>query len=1012
MRTSLARILGPRVPRDERRSHAFRYLSPTVLLLAAGALFGISYFQPYWNMTLHAPQYPKGLHVRAYLNRLVGDVHEIDGLNHYIGMRPLNDAAQFERATSAMMVGAVACLLLAAVFIHNRWAGLLALPAILFPVGFLADLQYWLATFGTHLDPHAALSSSIKPFVPPVLGVGTIGQFRTVAAADTGFWIATAGSLIVLGALWFHRRAYKPLVSRLGNPVSATTLGLSAMSIVMLSLGSPASLADANDSSKSSAAPVHPFVRMITTAPPGATVHIPAGTYPGGLVVNQSVTLIADGMVIIDGQDGGELVRITAPDVVLRGFHLRGSGDSLDQQHAGITVTAARAILEDNVLDDVLVGISLNNAPGSIVRRNQIHGKLLDLGRRGDAIHVWSSNDSVISDNQISGARDMVVWYSSGVQLTRNRVSNSRYGLHFMYANNGVVEENEFSDNSVGIFLMYSHDVLLRRNLLDHNRGPSGYGIGLKDTDGVRVEENLILANRVGLYVDNSPSRMDGVQDFTRNIFACNDAALALLPAVKHNRFFENEFRENIEQVAILGGGKLHDNSFSLGGRGNHWSDYTGFDADGDGIGDRPYHNMSLFENLIDREPKLRLFIYSPAHQAIELASRAFPVMRPEPKITDASPLMLPVAATIKPQQASSNWPISAASAGLLALAAFVTGNWRMRPRRLDIENAMVPGMDNCVAKVCTGSSELPSCLERNGLKEPSIPLVSIRRLRKTFGRQVAVAGLDLDIQPGVALALWGTNGAGKTTILKCVLGLHGYSGEILIGRFDARGQGKAARRLLGYVSQELSFYDDMTTRDTARFFARIKRVAIRRADEMIVRVGLGDHTTKRVGALSGGMKQRLALAVALLADPPLLLLDEPTSNLDAAARRSFLELLRELKQAGKTIVFTTHRPEEVTALADQVVLLEHGRMLQQTDAAGFATLEGAQTALRIPLADADRKPAFALLSAAGFDVSRNHTALIVRVPHNRKAAPLSFLARNGFDVSDFEFESENCHEN
>lgn len=211
MTASVENIIGPRIGADEFRARPGRYLLPTALLIAAGVLLVGSYFLPYWHMTLHAPQYPRGLHVSAFLNRLTGDVQEIDGLNHYIGMRPLNDAAQLERQTSAMLVGVVALLVLGAVFIHSRWAALLAAPALLFPAGFLLDLQFWLAHFGTSLDPKAALSSSIKPFVPPVLGEGVIGQFRTVATPGSGLWLAVAAAGVVLAALWFHRRAYKPL---------------------------------------------------------------------------------------------------------------------------------------------------------------------------------------------------------------------------------------------------------------------------------------------------------------------------------------------------------------------------------------------------------------------------------------------------------------------------------------------------------------------------------------------------------------------------------------------------------------------------------------------------------------------------------------------------------------------------------------------------------------------------------------------------------------------------------
>jgi hypothetical protein len=188
-----------------------RYVLPSLLLVGAAIILYNSYSKPYWNMTLHAPQYPNGLHVKAYLDRLEGDVGEIDGLNHYIGMRPLNDAAQLERETSFMAIAAMGLLLLAAVMVHSPWAALIALPAILFPAGFLLDLFFWLHLFGQNLDPHAALSNSVKPFTPPVLGEGKVGQFRTVAGGDSGLTMAMIASGVAFAALFFHRWAYRPL---------------------------------------------------------------------------------------------------------------------------------------------------------------------------------------------------------------------------------------------------------------------------------------------------------------------------------------------------------------------------------------------------------------------------------------------------------------------------------------------------------------------------------------------------------------------------------------------------------------------------------------------------------------------------------------------------------------------------------------------------------------------------------------------------------------------------------
>jgi hypothetical protein len=210
----LERMIGPRAPAEELAAHRMRYLWPTFCLAGAAILIIVSIFLPYWSLVLHAPQYPKGLVVHAYVNHLTGDVNEIDGLNHYIGMRPLNEAAQFEKSIAIFTIIALGLLVLAAIFIHSPWAALLSLPAILLPAVFLADLYFWLNNFGQNLDPNAALSNAVEPFTPTILGEGIIGQFRTVAYADVGLLIASAASILILVGLYLQRRAYKPLVER------------------------------------------------------------------------------------------------------------------------------------------------------------------------------------------------------------------------------------------------------------------------------------------------------------------------------------------------------------------------------------------------------------------------------------------------------------------------------------------------------------------------------------------------------------------------------------------------------------------------------------------------------------------------------------------------------------------------------------------------------------------------------------------------------------------------------
>lgn len=213
--TVVKKFFGPRTPSDVAAEERIRYRLPALLLALAAVILLASIFLPYWQMTLLAPQYPGGLAVEVYVNKMTGDVAEIDGLNHYIGMRPLGEAAQLERSMSIAAITMLSLLLVAAIFIHTKWVTLLVLPASLMPVVFLADMYFWMRNFGLNLDPTAPLSSSIEPFVPPILGEGVVGQFRTIAEFQIGLYMAFLASLLILTALYFHRRAYKPLVDEM-----------------------------------------------------------------------------------------------------------------------------------------------------------------------------------------------------------------------------------------------------------------------------------------------------------------------------------------------------------------------------------------------------------------------------------------------------------------------------------------------------------------------------------------------------------------------------------------------------------------------------------------------------------------------------------------------------------------------------------------------------------------------------------------------------------------------------
>jgi nitrous oxidase accessory protein len=647
----------------------------------------------------------------------------------------------------------------------------------------------------------------------------------------------------------------------------------------------------------------------IASAHDGDVIEVPAGTYPGPIVIDKSVKLIGKDRPVITGDRSGTVVTITAPDVTLDGFVVQGSGREPDQNHAAIFANhAPRVTIRNNEVRESLFGIYLADSSDSVVDSNVIRGDTtLELGRRGDGLRIWESDNTTLSNNQVLESRDVVLWYSKGLKIHDNVIRSGRYGIHFMYSANADVERNLITDNSIGVFLMYSDDVNVRRNVFQHNRGPSGYGLGFKDNDGAVIEDNLILDNRVGIFLDNSPFTPDSVGLFTRNEVSFNDIGVSFMPSTRGNVFTDNTFRENQEQVSIQGGGVLRPNAWSHNGRGNFWSDYAerGYDADSDGVGDVAFESDRLFENLADTNSALRFFIYSPAVQALEFAAQTFPLAKPQPKLKDEHPLMN---SPIDPQNllpqveaASSALPMWLASISLTALALAAIGV-SARGQRAGVAHPIVSTQSRSAAPAA----------------------IAVTHVSKRFGAHVVLKDLSFDIQPGESLALWGANGAGKTTLIKSILGVHNFDGSITLAGHDVRKQGRAARQLIGYVPQELAFVD-LSARAALTFYARLKKVDGQRVEDLLKQVGLSGHADKALGALSGGMKQRLALAAALLADPPVLILDEPTANLDAAARADFIALVADLRSSGKTIVFSSHRMDEVQALADRVLMMKDG---------------------------------------------------------------------------------------
>lgn len=417
---------------------------------------------------------------------------------------------------------------------------------------------------------------------------------------------------------------------------------------------------------------------VLARAPAGSTVTV-HGVHRGPLVVRVPLRLRCEGAVL-DGGGRGTVLTVAAPRVTVEGCVVRGSGTELVFEHSGIFVRAPRARIVRNVVEDVLFGIYLKGAPGSRVEGNVVRGKLLPLSSRGDTIRVFNSPGTLVRGNRVEGGRDFILWFSDHATIQDNLVTGGRYGLHFMYNADDVVRGNRFVGNAIGSYVMYSRDIRLEENVFARSRTTSGFGLAIKESDGIVALRNLFVDNSVGLYLDDSPYSEDAWGDFRGNVVLGNGVGVWLLSNVRHNRFGGNVFSDNVEQVRVVGGA-LEGNDWAPGGRGNFWSDYVGFDADGDGVGDVPYRAERFFEQLLDAHPEARVLLYSPAVTAVDLAARAFPVFAPRLLVQDPRPLMEP---SIPPRFVRRSHPsgTTAGAAGGLLLVGIGVAAVGWRPRR------------------------------------------------------------------------------------------------------------------------------------------------------------------------------------------------------------------------------------------------------------------------------------------------------------------------------------------
>ena len=371
----------------------------------------------------------------------------------------------------------------------------------------------------------------------------------------------------------------------------------------------------------------------IDRAAPGDTVEVRRGRYLEHLRITKPMTLRGLDRPTISGGDQGDTIRVIAEDVVIDGLIVSDSGGSLRDQNAGIYIEPGshRAIVQNCFLSYNLFGLWIEKADDVQVLKNNITGKRdFDSAQRGNGVQLYNTKGARIIDNEISFVRDgLYIDVSHHAVFQRNKIHHSRYGTHYMNSYYNLWEDNDTWNNRGGLALMEVRDQVIRNNRAWNNQD---HGIMLRTLQDAVVENNVVMKNDRGLFVyDVEFTEIRG------NVVADNLIGVHLSGSAR-NPVDGNDFIENRQQIRYMG-----TRDITWGGQqGNYWSNYRGWDRDGDGRGDIPYEANDVVDRLTWRYPSVRLLLASPSVQVLRMIGQQFPILR-VPSVVEDKPRMLPL---------------------------------------------------------------------------------------------------------------------------------------------------------------------------------------------------------------------------------------------------------------------------------------------------------------------------------------------------------------------------------
>lgn len=373
----------------------------------------------------------------------------------------------------------------------------------------------------------------------------------------------------------------------------------------------------------------------IDKAVAGDTILIDEGVYKEGqIILTKTLVLRGINYPVMDGEKKYEILTIRANGVVVEGIVFRNSGRSSYLDIAALRIADSRFVtVKNNRFEFAFFGIYSQHASSCIITGNKLTSDAKDEINAANGIHCWKSDSMKIEGNTITGHRDGIYFEFVTNSFIKGNTSylNVRYGIHFMFSNNDTYVNNTFKNNGAGVAVMYSNHINMHQNLFADNWGSAAYGILLKDISDGTISGNTFRNNSVGVMMEGS-SRLQ----IEKNTFSSNGWALKIQANCADNLLTLNNFKGNSFDVAT--NGDLVLSRFDK----NYWDKYDGYDLNRNGIGDVPYHPVSLYAMITERNPSSMMMYRSFMATLIDKIEKVMPVLTPV-ELKDHHPLMKPV---------------------------------------------------------------------------------------------------------------------------------------------------------------------------------------------------------------------------------------------------------------------------------------------------------------------------------------------------------------------------------